>query len=76
MNSVALIGRLTANPTSHAGEKHDSATCSGRPPIRVAAPSIGGVRAEGEARLVRSEDPQFGRSLLRRMRQLTTGPGL
>jgi single-strand DNA-binding protein len=26
MNSVALIGRLTANPTSHAGEKHESAT--------------------------------------------------
>ena len=26
MNSVALIGRLTANPTVHAGEKHESAT--------------------------------------------------
>ena len=26
MNSVALIGRLTADPTSHAGEKHESAT--------------------------------------------------
>jgi len=26
MNSVALIGRLTANPTSHAGETHESAT--------------------------------------------------
>jgi hypothetical protein len=26
VNSVALIGRLTANPQSHAGEKHESAT--------------------------------------------------
>jgi single-strand DNA-binding protein len=26
VNSVVLIGRLTANPTSHAGEKHESAT--------------------------------------------------
>ena len=26
MNSVALIGRLTANPTTHAGERHESAT--------------------------------------------------
>ena len=26
MNSVALIGRLTADPTTHAGEKHESAT--------------------------------------------------
>ena len=26
MNSVALIGRLTADPQSHAGEKHESAT--------------------------------------------------
>lgn len=26
MNSVALIGRLTADPTCHAGEKHESAT--------------------------------------------------
>jgi single-strand DNA-binding protein len=26
MNSVVLIGRLTANPISHAGEKHESAT--------------------------------------------------
>ena len=25
MNSVALIGRLTADPTTHAGEKHESA---------------------------------------------------
>jgi len=25
MNSVTLIGRLTANPTSHAGETHESA---------------------------------------------------
>jgi hypothetical protein len=28
MNSVVLIGRLTANPTSHAGEQHESATFS------------------------------------------------
>jgi single-strand DNA-binding protein len=26
VNSVALMGRLTANPTAHAGEKHESAT--------------------------------------------------
>jgi single-strand DNA-binding protein len=26
VNSVALIGRLTADPTAHAGEKHESAT--------------------------------------------------
>ena len=26
MNSVVLIGRLTADPTTHAGEKHESAT--------------------------------------------------
>ena len=26
MNSVALIGRLTADPQTHAGEKHESAT--------------------------------------------------
>ena len=26
MNSVALIGRLTADPQSHADEKHESAT--------------------------------------------------
>ena len=26
MNSVALIGRLTADPQTHAGQKHESAT--------------------------------------------------
>jgi single-strand DNA-binding protein len=26
VNSVALIGRLTADPTTHAGEKHESAS--------------------------------------------------
>jgi hypothetical protein len=26
MNSVALIGRLTADPTTHAAELHESAT--------------------------------------------------
>jgi hypothetical protein len=26
MNIVVLIGRLTANPVSHAGEKHESAS--------------------------------------------------
>jgi single-strand DNA-binding protein len=26
VNSIALIGRLTADPQSHAGEKHESAT--------------------------------------------------
>ena len=26
MNSVTLIGRLTANPQTHAGETHESAT--------------------------------------------------
>ena len=35
MNSVALIGRLTANPVSHAGEKHESAT------FRLAVPRPG-----------------------------------
>jgi single-strand DNA-binding protein len=36
VNSVVLIGRLTANPTSHAGEKHESAT------FRLAVPrSVG-----------------------------------
>ncbi len=35
MNSVALIGRLTADPQSHAGEKHESAT------FRLAVPRTG-----------------------------------
>ena len=35
MNSVALIGRLTADPTTHAGEKHESAT------FRLAVPRPG-----------------------------------
>jgi single-strand DNA-binding protein len=35
MNSVALIGRLTANPTTHAGERHESAT------FRLAIPRTG-----------------------------------
>ena len=35
MNSVALIGRLTADPTSHAGEQHESAT------FRLAVPRAG-----------------------------------
>ena len=35
MNSVALIGRLTADPTTHAGEKHESAT------FRLAVPKQG-----------------------------------
>jgi single-strand DNA-binding protein len=35
MNSVALIGRLTADPASHAGEKHESAT------FRLAVPAPG-----------------------------------
>ena len=35
MNSVALIGRLTADPTSHAGDKHESAT------FRLAVPKPG-----------------------------------
>ena len=35
MNSVALIGRLTAEPTVHAGEKHQSAT------FRIAIPKTG-----------------------------------
>jgi single-strand DNA-binding protein len=35
MNSVILLGRLTANPTSHAGEKHQSCTC------RLAVPLSG-----------------------------------
>jgi single-stranded DNA-binding protein len=35
MNSVALIGRLTAEPQSHVGEKHESAT------FRLAIPRPG-----------------------------------
>jgi single-strand DNA-binding protein len=35
MNSVALIGRLTADPQTHAGEKHESAT------FRLAVPRTG-----------------------------------
>src|SRR5205807_1750903 len=35
MNSVALIGRLTADPATHAGEKHESAT------FRLAVPRPG-----------------------------------
>jgi single-strand DNA-binding protein len=40
MNSVALIGRLTANPTSHAGETHESAT------FRLAVPRPGSDSAD------------------------------
>ncbi len=35
MNSVAIIGRLTADPQSHAGDKHESAT------FRLAVPRNG-----------------------------------
>jgi len=40
VNSVVLIGRLTANPTSHAGEKHESAT------FRLAVPRPGSDAAD------------------------------
>ena len=40
MNSVALIGRLTANPQSHAGERHESAT------FRLAVPRPGSDAAD------------------------------
>jgi single-strand DNA-binding protein len=40
MNSVALIGRLTADPQSHAGEKHESAT------FRLAVPRTGSDGAD------------------------------
>lgn len=40
MNSVRLIGRLTANPVSHAGEKHESAT------FRLAVPRPGSDTAD------------------------------
>jgi single-strand DNA-binding protein len=40
VNSVALIGRLTANPTTHAGEKHESAT------LRLAVPRPGSDGAD------------------------------
>jgi single-strand DNA-binding protein len=40
VNSVTLIGRLTANPTSHAGEKHESAT------FRLAVPRAGSDGAD------------------------------
>ena len=35
MNSVTLIGRLTADPQTHAGDKHESAT------FRLAVPRTG-----------------------------------
>ena len=40
MNSVALIGRLTADPVCHAGEKHESAT------FRLAVPRPGSDSAD------------------------------
>jgi single-strand DNA-binding protein len=40
MNSVVLIGRLTADPTSYAGEKHESAT------FRLAVPKPGSDSAD------------------------------
>jgi single-strand DNA-binding protein len=40
MNSVVLIGRLTADPTTHAGEQHESAT------FRLAVPRPGSDGAE------------------------------
>jgi single-strand DNA-binding protein len=40
MNSVALIGRLTADPQTHAGEKHESAT------FRLAVPRTGSDGAD------------------------------
>jgi single-strand DNA-binding protein len=40
MNSVVLIGRLTADPTTHAGEKHESAT------FRLAVPRPGSESAD------------------------------
>ena len=40
MNSVALIGRLTADPTTHAGAEHESAT------FRLAVPRPGSDSAD------------------------------
>ena len=40
MNSVILIGRLTADPQTHAGEKHESAT------FRLAVPRTVGDGAD------------------------------
>jgi single-strand DNA-binding protein len=40
VNSVVLIGRLTANPMSHAGESHESAT------FRLAVPRTGSDQAD------------------------------
>jgi single-stranded DNA-binding protein len=40
VNSVALIGRLTADPTVHAGEQHESAT------FRLAVPKSVGDGAD------------------------------
>jgi single-strand DNA-binding protein len=40
MNSVALIGRLTSDPTTHAGEQHESAT------FRLAVPRPGSDGAD------------------------------
>ena len=40
MNSIALIGRLTADPQTHAGEHHESAT------FRLAVPRPGSDQAD------------------------------
>jgi single-strand DNA-binding protein len=40
MNSICLIGRLTADPTCHAGESHESAT------FRLAVPRPGSDSAD------------------------------
>ncbi len=40
MNSVVLIGRLTADPQTHAGEQHESAT------LRLAVPRPGSDSAD------------------------------
>jgi single-strand DNA-binding protein len=40
VNSVALIGRLTADPTTHAGEQHESCT------FRLAVPRPGSDGAD------------------------------
>jgi single-stranded DNA-binding protein len=40
VNSVVLTGRVTANPTSHAGEKHESTT------FRLVVPRSGSDQAD------------------------------
>ena len=54
MNSVILIGRLTANPTSHAGEQHESATFR----LAVPRPSSDAVDFLGAPKAKPADEPE------------------